>query len=78
MCGLNVIGMRRAGMAADQRHELKQLYRLLFHNQKHLSHAMAEAEARSWSEQARHMIESIKVSKRGVCRPARFTEPDEE
>ena len=30
ICGLNIIGLRRAGMPAEERLELKKLYRVLF------------------------------------------------
>ena len=30
MCGLNVVGLRRAGFSAEQRLELKRIYHLLF------------------------------------------------
>lgn len=71
ICGLNVIGLRRAGYAAEQRHELKHLYHLLFRGPKHLSHALIEADKKTWSEAARRLITFIRESKRGVCQAAR-------
>ena len=44
ICGLNVIGLRRAGFTAEQRLELKRLYHLLFRGGKNLRAALAEAQ----------------------------------
>ena len=43
ICGLNVVGLRRAGFTAEQRLELKRLYHALFRSGKNFSDAMAEA-----------------------------------
>jgi len=67
LCGLNVIGLRRAGYNADERRELKRLYRLLFRSRKHLSHAVAAAETETWGAAAMQLITFVKASKRGVC-----------
>jgi UDP-N-acetylglucosamine acyltransferase len=67
LCGLNVIGLRRAGYNADERRELKRLYRLLFRSRKHLSHAVAAAETETWGAAAMQLIRFVKASKRGVC-----------
>ncbi len=68
ICGLNVIGLRRAGYSPEQRRELRRLYALLFRGKKHLTHALAEADGQTWSEPARRLILFIHESKRGVCR----------
>ena len=44
ICGLNVIGLRRAGFSAEQRRDLKHVYRLLFRSGKNLREALAEAQ----------------------------------
>ena len=46
MCGLNVVGLRRATISAKDRMELKQLYRSLFRGNKTLSEALDEARKR--------------------------------
>lgn len=71
ICGLNIIGLRRAGFTPDQRKELKRLYHLLFRGHKHLSHALLEADAQLWSDAAQHLIHFIRQSKRGVCHATR-------
>ena len=67
ICGLNVVGLRRAGFGAEQRLELKQLYRALFRNGRTLKAALEEARLRFSSDAARLMVDFIAVSKRGIC-----------
>lgn len=67
MCGLNVVGLRRAGLTPEQRVELKQLYRLLFRSGQPLGRALDEARQRFFSEPAKAMIEFAAASKRGLC-----------
>ena len=43
MCGLNTIGLRRAGFTPEQRLELKKVYRLLFRSGHNLREAVALA-----------------------------------
>lgn len=67
MCGLNVIGLRRAGLASAERMELKRIYRLLFRSGKNLRPVLAEAQQQFSSSAAKVMLEFIAASKRGVC-----------
>jgi UDP-N-acetylglucosamine acyltransferase len=67
LCGLNVIGLRRAGLAADERLELKRLYRALFRSGKNLREAAAAAQATFASTAAKVMLEFIAGTRRGVC-----------
>ena len=67
ICGLNVIGLRRAGFSADQRLELKKLYQLLFRSGKNLRDALAAAQNNSASAPARILLEFVAAAKRGVC-----------
>jgi UDP-N-acetylglucosamine acyltransferase len=67
ICGLNTIGLRRAGLAAPERLELKQLYHALFRSGTNLRHALAAARERFTSESARGLVEFVAASKRGVC-----------
>lgn len=62
LCGLNVVGLRRAGMGATDRAELKRCYLALLHESGEV--ALEEFQ----STPARRMIEFVKSSKRGVCR----------
>jgi UDP-N-acetylglucosamine acyltransferase len=65
---LNTIGLRRAGIGPTDRLELKRLYQKLFRSNMNLSEAMAEAQQEFVSDPARHLLEFIAASKRGVCR----------
>ena len=44
ICGLNTIGLRRAGFSPAERLELKRLYQILFLSGRNLSQALAEAQ----------------------------------
>lgn len=67
ICGLNVVGLRRAGFTAEQRLELKQLYRALFRDGRNLREAAAAAREKFTGAPARVLLEFIAASKRGVC-----------
>lgn len=82
ICGLNTVGMRRAGMASAERLELKQLYRALFRVNLPLSQAMAAAEPAFTSDAAKKLLQFLRASKRGVCvdtsRSSSVNEPEPE
>ncbi len=67
MCGLNIIGLRRAGITAEQRLELKAVYRTLFRSGKNLRAAVAEAQEKFTGGPARLLIDFVATTKRGVC-----------
>ncbi|MBI3881100.1 MAG: acyl-ACP--UDP-N-acetylglucosamine O-acyltransferase [Verrucomicrobia bacterium] len=67
ICGLNVVGLRRAGFGTEERLELKKLYHVLFRSGQNMHNAMAVAELRFTSDVARAMLEFVASSKRGVC-----------
>ena len=67
ICGLNVVGLRRAGYTAEQRMELKRLYHLLFRSGKNMRAAIAEAQKIFTSVPAKALLDFIAEAKRGVC-----------
>lgn len=67
ICGLNTVGLRRAGFSLAERLELKQLYRFLFREQRPMGAAVAEARGRFTSRQAAVLIDFVASSKRGLC-----------
>lgn len=67
ICGLNVIGMRRAGFSSEQRMELKRIYRLLFRSGRNLREALAEAQTTFSSGPAKVLLDFVAGTKRGVC-----------
>lgn len=67
ICGLNVVGLRRAGLTPEQRLELKRLYHHLFRSGKNLRDAVAEAQKTFSSAPAKILLEFVATAKRGVC-----------
>ena len=67
ICGLNVIGLRRAGFSADERLELKRLYHALFRSGKNFRDAVTEARKTFFSAGAKTVLEFVAAAKRGVC-----------
>jgi UDP-N-acetylglucosamine acyltransferase len=70
ICGLNVIGLRRAGFTAEQRLELKRLYHALFRSGKNLRAAVEEAQKTFTSPPAKTLLDFVAEAKRGVCADA--------
>lgn len=68
LCGLNIIGLRRAGLSPAERLELKQLYRALFRSGQNLRAAVAAAQAKFTSPVARVMLEFVSSARHGICR----------
>ena len=68
ICGLNVVGMRRAGLNSEERLELRRLYHFLFRNGRRLREAIEEARGQFSSEPARRVLEFVHATKRGICR----------
>lgn len=67
ICGLNTIGLRRAGVSASLRAELRRLYGLLFRSGLHLRRAVEAAQKEFSSEAAQVLMSFVASSKRGVC-----------
>jgi UDP-N-acetylglucosamine acyltransferase len=68
ICGLNTVGLRRAGLSPAERLELKELYRALFREGLNLRAAVTDAQARFTSAPAKVMLDFLAGSQRGVCR----------
>jgi UDP-N-acetylglucosamine acyltransferase len=67
ICGLNVIGLRRAGFSREQRLELRRAYHLLFRSRLRLRQALEQAGRQFADGSARLLVEFVASSKRGVC-----------
>jgi UDP-N-acetylglucosamine acyltransferase len=67
ICGLNTVGLRRAGLTSAQRLELKQLYQILFRSKMSLKAAVAEARAQFSSPSALVLLDFVSSSSRGLC-----------
>jgi UDP-N-acetylglucosamine acyltransferase len=68
ICGLNAIGLRRAGLSPDERLDLKKLYHRLFRSGKNLSDAVAKARQEFTSAPAKVLLDFVAAAKRGLCR----------
>ena len=67
ICGLNVVGLRRAGVTAEQRLELKKLYRVLFRSDLRLKEALEQAGQPTPDSPAAKLIEFAASTTRGLC-----------
>jgi UDP-N-acetylglucosamine acyltransferase len=67
ICGLNTVGLRRAGFSPADRLELKQLYHALFRKGTKLGTALVAAQKDFHGGPAQTMLTFITQSKRGVC-----------
>jgi UDP-N-acetylglucosamine acyltransferase len=77
ICGLNVVGLRRANFTADERLELKRLYRALFLSNMPWGKAVEAARAQFTGPHAVRMLDFIAASKRGVCKHSGVENEDE-
>ena len=69
--GLNLVGLRRAGFSQDAILQLKQAYRILYRSRLPLEEALDRIEQEIPTPEARHLVEFIRRSKRGICRDSR-------
>lgn len=67
MSGLNVIGLRRAGISPVERLELKRLYRFLFRSGLRLQDAVQQARAQFQAPVSVALLDFVATAKRGVC-----------
>jgi UDP-N-acetylglucosamine acyltransferase len=65
--GLNVVGLRRAGIKPEERLELKRLYQALFRSGRNLTEAAAAAQAQFNGAASRTMLDFVGSTKRGIC-----------
>ncbi|HEY2800092.1 MAG TPA: acyl-ACP--UDP-N-acetylglucosamine O-acyltransferase [Chthoniobacterales bacterium] len=66
--GLNIIGLRRAGLSAEEREEIKAAFALLYESGLNVSQAIARAGERSWGKPAQAFFDFVAQAKRrGIC-----------
>jgi UDP-N-acetylglucosamine acyltransferase len=78
ICGLNIIGLRRAGFTNEQRMELRKLYHELFRSGQNLTTTAAACKKTFTSAPAQLMIDFVLASKRGVAAHFADIETDED
>lgn len=67
--GLNLIGLKRAGVAEDSINGLKHAFKFLFRKGLSLPHALEKIQKEiPQSEEIKHLIHFFQTSERGVCR----------
>lgn len=70
ICGLNVVGMRRAGLSAATRANVKEAFHRIYLAKMNLEEALESTLDSEWEPEARAFIEFFRVpSKRGICHP---------
>ena len=68
VAGINIIGLRRSGMSAAQRQEVKDAFKLLYKSGLNTSQALAAAKERQWGPEGTEFFEFVAASKkRGIC-----------
>jgi len=76
--GLNIVGMRRAGLSANDRSEIKEAFKLVYLSGLNTSQALAKAETMTFGAPAREFLDFVaSAKKRGICRLKRDTGDDE-
>lgn len=76
--GLNVVGLRRAGVPREEIRALREAFRTLFRRRRNLELALREVESAPPSACVAELIAFIRASKRGVCFGPRSGALDEE
>lgn len=64
--GINVVGLRRAGISAAVREEIKKSYKLLYRSGLNTSQAVEEIKKQFSSPEVQHLVRFIESSKRGI------------
>ena len=65
--GPNTVGLRRANIPPDIRDEIKRAYKILYQSGLNRTNALLEIEKTCKSSEAKHLVEFIRASKRGIC-----------
>ncbi len=60
VCGLNVIGMRRAGYSAEDRTEVKEAFKILFRSGLSQQDALTQLESKTWGPAATRFCEFVR------------------
>ena len=64
--GINVVGMRRAGIGPEVRTEIKEAFKLLYRSGLNVSQALEAIKGKLKSKEVAHMVAFIEASKRGI------------
>lgn len=72
--GLNLVGLRRAGVSPEARLTLKDAFKIFYTSGFNTSRALEELEKGELTPEIRQFIDFVRASKRGVCRYAEWAE----
>jgi UDP-N-acetylglucosamine acyltransferase len=67
VCGVNVVGMRRAGMSADQRRTVSRLYAAVYRSRRNVSQAALSLEHLPPTVERDEWLAFLSASTRGLC-----------
>jgi UDP-N-acetylglucosamine acyltransferase len=67
VCGLNIIGLRRAGYSAAERAELKQLYKFIYRTGVNFRPAILQAKEHFISAPCKIFLDFVSTAKRSIC-----------
>ena len=68
VAGLNIVGLRRAGLDSEQRAEIKRAFMLLYRSGKNATQAITAARAEKWNDAGRAFWEFVAAAKKkGLC-----------
>lgn len=74
--GINLVGLKRAGLPAEEIKSIKVAYRILFRSGLKREEALRRIELECHSESASHLVEFIRKNKRGICQASRRQETE--
>ena len=66
--GLNMVGLKRAGLTSEEIAALKSAYKILYRSGLKLKDALARISSELDTEHTRHLVKFIQSSDRGICR----------
>ena len=68
VCGLNAVGMRRNGISAAARADVKKAYKLFYRSGLNVEQALEAGKSIPWSEEADRFMKFVSHrTKRGLC-----------
>lgn len=70
VAGLNLVGLRRAGLTAEQRAHIKQAFNLVYRSGLNVTQAKERLRAETGNPFAAEFADFLAQAKRGICRPS--------
>jgi UDP-N-acetylglucosamine acyltransferase len=68
ICGINAVGMRRKGLGAEARQDVKRAYNLIYRSGMNVSQAIEKSLEMEWGPEGRRFLDFVKVrGRKGLC-----------